>query len=180
MANEYLIHKWRLWFDALDVKKDGVLSREDVTEEEDKFAHLHHFGAEKRKDIIGKLDKWWDQYIFRGKSGPITVQEYIDMQNNDFKEDKEKYTKWAEECAKTIFDILDIEHDGTITQEEFLIAFRSAGHENVKLDKDFFNAYDPKDGKVTVKKMVDTWVTFLTSEDSSQPNIIKDAFEGGL
>jgi Ca2+-binding EF-hand superfamily protein len=126
------------------------------------------------------LDKWWDEFIFRKRPGPITEQEFVEMQHADYKADKGKYAKWVETSSKTIFDVLDINHDGMINEEEFLIAFRSSGHENVQLDKDFFNSYEPDNGKVPVKKMVDTWVTFVTCEDSSQKDIIKDAFEAGV
>ena len=99
------------------------------------------------------------------------------MQNDDYKADKEQYTKWVEACAKEVFDILDIDNDGMINEEELLIAHSSAGFDNSQQNKDLFNSFEPVNGKITVKKMVDTWVVFLTSEDSSQKDIIKDSFE---
>ena len=98
------------------------------------------------------------------------------MQNADYKADKEQYTKWAGACAKEVLDIVDIDNDGMINEEEFVIAYSTDGFDDSQ-NKDLFNYHEPVNGKVTIKKMVETWVIFLTSEDSSQKDILKDAFE---
>ncbi|XP_053373654.1 sarcoplasmic calcium-binding protein-like [Mercenaria mercenaria] len=180
MANDYLISKWRMWFKCLDVKHGGKIARTDEDEIDAKFAHLHHLEAEKKKDTMKQLDTWWDEYIFRQRPGPISEQDFVDMQNDDFKADKEKFKQRMVTCMKIIFDILNISHEGSMTEQEFVIAYRSAGHENIKLDTDFFNAYEPVNGKVSVQKMCDSWVQFTTCEDSSVKDIVKDAFEAGL
>lgn len=102
------------------------------------------------------------------------------MQNEDFKADKEKFKQRMITCMKTIFDILDISHEGSLTEQEYVIAFRSAGHENITLDTEFFNAYKPVDGKVPVKKICESWVQFTTCEDNSVPDIVRDAFQKGV
>jgi hypothetical protein len=140
--------------------------------------HLHHFGKEKKKDIIRKLDKWWDVFKFRGKPGPITEQEFVEKQNADYKKDKGKYAKGIKTLCKKMYDTIDNNNDGMINEEEVLNGLRLGGHERVQLSKDFFNSYEPENGNIPIKKIVDTWVTFLTCEDNSQKDIIKDALEG--
>ena len=54
------------------------------------------------------------------------------------------------------------------------------GHENVALDTKFFNAYNPKDGLVPLRQIVDSWIDFATSTDASKPSVVKTAFEGGV
>ncbi|XP_045169697.2 sarcoplasmic calcium-binding protein-like [Mercenaria mercenaria] len=180
MANDYLISKWRMWFKSLDVKHDGKIERTDENEVVVKFAHLHHLEAEKKKDIMKQLDTWWDEYVFRQGPGPISEQDFVDMQNDDFKADKEIFKQRMVTCMKTIFGIINISHDGLMTEQEFVIAFRSAGHENIKLDTDLFNAYGSVNGKVSVQKICDSWVHFTTCEDSSVKDIVKDAYEAGV
>ena len=40
------------------------------------------------------------------------------------------------------FDVIDTNKDRSISEEEFLIAFKAYGHENVALDTKFFNSYN--------------------------------------
>jgi hypothetical protein len=74
-----------------------------------------------------------------------------------------------------MYDTIDINSDGMINEEEFLNGLRLGGFESVQINKDFFNSYEPENGKIPITKIVDTWVTFLTCEDNSQKDIIKDA-----
>jgi hypothetical protein len=85
-----------------------------------------------------------------------------------------------EKCFDTFFDVIDTNKDRSISEDEFLIAFKAYGHENVALDTKFFKAYNPEDGLVPLKDIVASWVDFACSEDSSKPNVVKTAFESGV
>ncbi|WAQ93827.1 SCP-like protein [Mya arenaria] len=180
MANAFLVSKWKIWYNSLDVNHDGMISFEDV--EENKFSELHNLDAKQKKDVIENFEKWWNQYIFRKRKGEeISEKEFLDMLNNDFKTDKAKFLSEMEACFKTLFNVIDTNQDRSISEDEFLIAFKAYGHENVALDTKFFKSYNPdKDGLVPLMNIVNSWIQFTTSEDESKPDVVKAAFESGV
>ncbi|XP_052800266.1 sarcoplasmic calcium-binding protein-like isoform X2 [Mya arenaria] len=181
MANEFLMTKWRLWYQSLDVNHDKVISLDDVEESRKKFSELHHLSAEEKESTMKSIEQWWEKYIFRGSSGQeITQEQFLNRLNAEFKSNKEKFIKDKRDCFSTILGVIDINHDKFIDQDEFVLCFRAYGHENLTADTDFFNAYKPVDGKVPVKVIVDSWTDFLSSEDSSKESIEKKAFESGV
>nr|BAA25310.1 sarcoplasmic calcium-binding protein [Meretrix lusoria] len=180
MANEFLISKWKIWYKSLDVNHDGTISMADVEESRSKFSELHHLDAEKKDMVMKNFEKWWKEYIFRGKDGEISEQEFVDALNKDFTADKNKFIATMQSCFDILFDVIDTNKDRSISEEEFLIAFKAYGHENVALDTKFFKAYNPKDGLVPLKDIVTSWVDFATSTDASKPSVVKTAFETGV
>ncbi|XP_052800256.1 sarcoplasmic calcium-binding protein-like isoform X1 [Mya arenaria] len=182
MANAFLVSKWKIWYNSLDVNHDGMISFEDVEESRNKFSELHNLDAKQKKDVIENFEKWWNQYIFRKRKGEeISEKEFLDMLNNDFKTDKAKFLSEMEACFKTLFNVIDTNQDRSISEDEFLIAFKAYGHENVALDTKFFKSYNPdKDGLVPLMNIVNSWIQFTTSEDESKPDVVKAAFESGV
>ncbi|XP_052800280.1 sarcoplasmic calcium-binding protein-like [Mya arenaria] len=180
MANEFLVAKWKLWYKSLDVNHDGKISIEDVEESRSKFSDLHNLDADKAKTVQDNFTKWWNDFVFRGRTGEIEEAEFIDSLNKDFTTDKVKFIEGMTTCFNTFFDVIDTNKDRSISEDEFLIAFKAYGHENVVLDTKFFQAYNPKDGLVSLRQIVDSWIEFVTSEDASKGSIVKAAFESGV
>ncbi|KAH3706229.1 sarcoplasmic calcium-binding protein-like isoform X2 [Dreissena polymorpha] len=180
MANEFLLSKWKLWYKSLDVNHDGKISIEDVVESRSKFSDLHHLEGAKADQVKENFSKWWDEFVFRGNQGEISLDEFIGALSNDFVKDKSKFKAEMTRCFNIFFDVIDTNKDRSISEDEFLIAFKAYGHENVALDTKFFRAYNPKDGLVSLREIVDSWIDFVTSEDSSKESIVKKAFEGGV
>lgn len=135
--------------------------------------------GEEKKLVMDKFGKWWSEYILCGKT-EITEPEFIDVMNNAFKADKDKFMERMQTCMETISNIVDINNDGDISEEEFNIIMKAAGHSNMPLDKKFFENFNPVEGKVPIKVISDAWVHFVTSEDSSKPDLVKAALEFGV
>lgn len=180
MANEFLISKWKIWYKSLDVNHDGKISIEDVEESRSKFSDMHHLESAKGKSVEENFTKWWNEFIFRGQEGEIEIQQFIDNLNKDYTADKAAFVAQMDKCFNTFFDVIDTNKDRSISEEEFLIAFKAYGHENVALDTKFFKAYNPTDGLVPLRQIVDSWIEFVSSEDESKGSIVKTAFESGV
>jgi len=180
MANDYLVAKWKLWYKSLDVNHDGKISIEDVEESRSKFSDMHKLDAEKAKQVQENFTKWWNEFVFRGKTGEIEESEFVSALNDDFTKDKAKFVEEMTRCFNVFFDVIDTNKDRSISEEEFLIAFKAYGHENVALDTKFFQAYNPKDGLVSLREIVDSWIDFVTGEDAAKGSIVKTAFESGV
>ncbi|XP_045169642.2 sarcoplasmic calcium-binding protein-like [Mercenaria mercenaria] len=179
MANEHLKNKWRMWFGVIDAQHKHRLSHEDITEKENKFAIINHLDAEKRKQVMDTIDKLVNENVFYGKPGPISEDEFIDMQNEDFKADKESYIAKRRNYFTVLFQTMHLSGEG-VSEEEFVNAFRASGHENIALDKQFFQMYKPEDGLVPLSVLIDSWVQFTTCEDSSKLDIVKTGLESGI
>ena len=181
MANDYLIAKWKIWYKSLDVNHDGKISIEDVEESRDKFADLHKLDPEKGKMVRENFEKWWNEYIFRGKQGEISETEFVSALSNDYVKDKAAFRKHMDKCFDILFDVIDTNKDRSISEDEFLIAFKAYGHENVALDTKFFKAYNPTDGLVPLRQIVDSWICFVCDDAaSSAGEVVKKAFEAGV
>lgn len=180
MANEFLVAKWKIWYKSLDVNHDGMISIEDVEESRSKFADMHQLDTEIGKKVKENFAQWWNEFIFRGKTGEISVEEFVSTLNKDYSADKQKFSSEMSRCFNTFFDVIDTNKDRSISEEEFLIAFKAYGHENVALDTKFFAAYNPIDGLVPLRQIVDSWIEFATSDDASKQCIVKTAFENGV
>jgi len=180
MANDYMVAKWKLWYKSLDVNHDGKISIEDVEESRSKFSDLHQLDSEKSKLVQDNFTKWWNDFVFRGKTGEIEEAEFISALNTDYTADKAKFSEEMSKCFNVFFDVIDTNKDRSISEEEFLIAFKAYGHENVALDTKFFQAYKPVDGLVSLRQIVDSWIDFVVGEDASKGSIVKTAFESGV
>jgi len=180
MANEFLVAKWKIWYKSLDVNHDGKISIEDVEESRKKFTELSGLQGDQAKSVNVDMEGWWNQYIFRGQVGEISETQFVDALNKDYTSDKSKFCDTMNKCFNTLFDVIDTNKDRSISEDEFLIAFKAYGHENVALDTSFFKMYNPTDGLVPLRDIVDSWIDFACNCDSSKPSVVKKAFEAGV
>lgn len=125
-------------------------------------------------------DELWDDIVFHGTPGPITEQAFVDAHNNAFKTDKAKFVENMQNCYTRLVDLIDISGEGSVTLQEMINAFKSIHHENIAIDKKFFESYNPVDGKIPSKIFVDSWVQFVTCEDSSKRDLVKEALDAGI
>ncbi|XP_045169138.2 sarcoplasmic calcium-binding protein-like [Mercenaria mercenaria] len=179
MANDYLKRKWGMWFKVIDGQQKHRISHEDMTDIENKFAILSHMDAEQRKRMQEILDNLVNENVFYGKPGPVSKDEFIEMQNEDFKTDKDNYIAKRRHYFTVLFETMNVSGNG-ITEEEFVNTFRSVGHENISLIKQFFHSYNPEEGVLPLSILINSWVQFTTCEDSSKPDIVKAGLESGV
>jgi len=93
------------------------------------------------------VEKWWKDFIFRrqdvSKDTEKSEAQFVDMLNGELKKDKAAFKKGIEDCFSVIFDVMDTNRDRSISEDEFVIAVKAYGHENIALDTKFFNAFNP-------------------------------------
>jgi hypothetical protein len=100
--------------------------------------------------------------------------------SNKWKTNKKVFVKRMYTCNDMIGNIVVTNNDGSITKEEFSVILKSGGHNNNPMDENFFEDYHPIDGKVPIRVMADSWVTLLTCDDSTKPDLVKSAIEFGV
>ncbi|XP_060597515.1 sarcoplasmic calcium-binding protein-like [Ruditapes philippinarum] len=180
MANEYLQYKWRLWFQAVDVRQDGKIHLEDKLEEGERFAESHLFDLKQKKKLQQNLKLMYKDYIFRGKRSAITEQEFVDMNSKDFQANQKAFGEKMQKCGDVIYSIYDINGKCFLTEDEFVFAATSGTYEYIDQVKAIFRGEKQVNGKVPIKVLTQAWVLFSTSEDSSKLDIIKLGLESSL
>lgn len=119
---------------------------------------------------MDNFTKWWNDYIFCGKTGDISEADFLNTMKAEYKVDKKKFQEKMAKCMDSIFDVIDTNKDRSISLEEFNISFQAYGQEKIAGDDKFFNAFNPKDGLVPLRDLSEAWVDFLTNDDSSKAN----------
>ena len=138
---------------------------------------MAHLEGERKEEVLTTSHRLWNNFIFRGKPGPITEQDFIDMTNQDYKTDKAKFVENIRKDCVDDVSCFDFKKQGFITEEDFLMGCKAAGMENEQWNKTFFNTFKPVDGKIGVDVMVDAWVKFLTEEDSSKEDLVMETLQ---
>ena len=169
-----------IWWENQSPKQIYITKRNGFSILRDTFASLSHIDDERRKEFQVNLDKLWEECVFRGRSDPINEQEFVDMNIRDYNANKEKFVEEKRNLYTALFDLIDVSREGSVSKEEYVNIIKACGHNNLPLMEQFFNNFNPVDGKVASSVLVESWVQFTSSDDSSKKDIVKDALEGGV
>lgn len=180
MANDYLKYKWRLWFRAIDAKREGKIHMEDKREEGERFLETSLLDERQRTRVQEYLNRMYSDYVFRGKHGHLTEQEFVDMHDRDFKANSHAFIDKMRTCGDLIYGIYDVNGKGALTEEEFITAVTIGSNEHVEQVKAIFHSYNPFGGEISIRVLTEAWVHFSTSEDSSKLDIIKLGLESAV
>ena len=177
---EYLYKKWTMWYRSLDVNHDGGISFDDVEECRKKFVELNNLPDEKAKEINSDVEKWWTTYILPNKGATLTLEEFLDKLTKEYTTDKAAFVGRMNTCFSTLFNVFDTNKDKDISVEEMIVAFKAFGHDNEKIVRHNFTQMEPADDTVPLEKVVKAWVQFVTCDDPSKKDIVRDSFEEGI
>ncbi|XP_060552290.1 sarcoplasmic calcium-binding protein-like isoform X2 [Ruditapes philippinarum] len=177
MANEYLIRKWRVWFKSVDREHTGQLTQKDEKRTEETFLKLGHLEGEEKEKAIKTSQSQWDQFVFHGKSGPVTEAEFIESTNKSFMADKKQFEDIMRKACTENATVIDPEGKGYLTEEEYTNIYKAFGFNHDEWLKSFFNVFDNGDGKAHTDSIVDAWVHLLTSEDDSKADMLLETLE---
>jgi Ca2+-binding EF-hand superfamily protein len=169
-----------MWYKSLDVNHDGKISLEDVEESRQKFTELHHLLGDKADSVRADMQKWWTTYILPANGGEVSEEQFLARLSAGYNKDKAAFKAEMQKCFDVMFDVIDTNKDRSIELSEFIFAFKAFGHENEDLVTKAFKLFDAKDGLVPLRDLVTAWVQFVTDEDSSKRDCVREAFESGV
>ncbi|XP_062619305.1 sarcoplasmic calcium-binding protein-like isoform X2 [Saccostrea cucullata] len=175
---DYLTKKWKMWYKSLDVNHDGKISLEDVEESRNKFTELHHLLGDKADSVKTDMQNWWTTYILNGKDQEISEEQFISNLTTAYNKDKAAFKDQMQKCFDVMFDVIDTNKDRSIELNEFIFAFKAFGHENEELVTKAFKLFNNE--LVPLRDIVTAWVQFVTEEDSSKRDVVREAFESGV
>lgn len=143
----------------------------------DRFLEVNYFDERQRRKIYESLNRIYNDYVFRGKHGQLTEEEFVIMHERDFKADKDAFKEKMRICGELIYGICDFTGKGSLTEEEFVHAVTLGNMEHLEKVKAIFYSYNPFGGDISVKILIEAWVQFSTCEDNTKQDIIKDGLE---
>lgn len=161
------------FFNVLDYNGDGVLEREDFVAVADRLSDLRGYkeDASKREAVREEILRMWTNA--QSLSGTedeeqLTLEDWLAHEQEVIESDV-LINSYIQGLARAIFDTLDEDNDGVISEEEYLNFFRSfRGDEGdgtaafQKLDVD-------GKGYLTRKEFLDVVTEFHLSDDPEAP-----------
>ena len=146
----------------------------------EKFEDLEHIEGEKRKAMSAAIERWWSEFIFQGRNKKMDVDHFVDMLNKEYSEDKAKFKKFMMLASKTYFEMVDLDHDGFYTKQQYIDLWVSYGHDDLDHLQIIANESSNARGMVPVDAQVREWFDFVTSEDRSKALICQHALAIGV
>ena len=186
--------KIRKWFQLIDLKKNGYITKQDFLEMSEAFKKEFNLSEKKSQSI-----KMWfgDQYevlVKRGKevtaqganggiskdttptlmeverkmreNGRVSEDETVTALKEVLSINKNLYLENFKPLVGSFFDAFDVSDSGYITTETFQRGMKCFGMTNMEAADMMFHAMDTeKEGKFDKERYVGHWVDYLT-EDS--------------
>ena len=135
----FLQRKWKTWFKAQDVNRNGYLSFEDFEEMGKRFVEYGKLDEKKGKEITKQLIDLLIHYGIKGSGDKMTCDQFVAYQL------KLRENPRVKELIKSnmgmMFDVVDTDGDGTISRKEFQVFFKCLGIDEA-LAKSSFDGID--------------------------------------
>jgi hypothetical protein len=177
LLSEYHRKKLLHHFRCLDADNSGSIGKEDAEIFAARFAALHNAepGSEIHKDLLSKWLYIWENFWSKADSdgdGKVTQEEFCQgiekgVSNPDYKDP----------LIETLFDFVDLDSDGHISQEEhrlFFSVFELDAEESALV----FSKLDiNQDGILSKKEFVSAKREFLTEKE---PGAVGNWFWGSV
>lgn len=117
------------YFNVLDYNGDGILEKQDFVNVADRLAELRGYeeGSSRHTAVRQEILRMWtNARALSGKEGKaqITLEDWLAHEEKVI-DSNVLIHSYVQGIARAIFDILDEDNDGVISEEEYLKFFRS-------------------------------------------------------
>lgn len=169
MFSDFQKRKLTRYFQFYDIDKNGYIERDDYMLFAQRLAHVRnwHEGSIQYQMLVGRFHAEWDLLrSFADMSGDarISLDEWFSYHRHLYLFDK-KFQVGEDDIIGAIFETLDMNGDGFITENEF-IQFYSIYNMDAQLAKTVFNNLDEnEDGVLTRKEIAKLYRQFAHGDD---------------
>lgn len=177
---EFLQNKWAVWFRTLDLKKEGLITRENAEISKKNFLESFHFSPKHANEIAEIINMFWQIYIFKfhdmGPTGVLDEKTFVDNLTREYLADREEFAAFFRRAFKLVFVAIDVNSDGKLSFDEFNAAMKAFEHRDDVITKKIFQSYCPNaDGLASIATVVEMWADIVIGEkQDSQNEIVKD------
>jgi Ca2+-binding EF-hand superfamily protein len=161
------------YFNVLDYNGDGVLEKQDFVNVADRLSEMRGYEEDSSKRTAVRqeiLRMWTNARALSGKEGKaqITLDDWLAHEQKVL-DSSVLIHSYVQGIARAIFDILDGDNDGVISEQEYLQFFRSF-RGDVDDGELAFQKLDQKDqGYLTRQQFLDAVTEFHLSDDPDAP-----------
>jgi Ca2+-binding EF-hand superfamily protein len=157
------------YFDVLDYNDDGVLEKQDFVDIADRLAEMRDYdeGSSRHTAVRQEILRMWtNARALSGKEGKaeITLEDWLAHEQKVIDSNVLVHS-YVQGIARAIFDILDANNDGVISEDEYLKFFRSFKGDAEDGEIAFQKLDDEDKGYLTRQEFLDAVTEFHLSDD---------------
>lgn len=170
------------YFNVLDVDGDGHVEKQDFLDVADRLAGMRGYdeGSSKHSNVRRELLRMWTNA--RALSGAeykthITLEDWL-AHEREVLDSNVLIHSYVQGIAQVIFDILDADSDGVISQDEYRTFFRAFRDDADEADRAFQKLDVEGTGSLTRETFLELVTEFHLSDDPDAPgNWLFGAYE---
>lgn len=157
------------YFNVLDYNDDGILEKQDFVNVADRLADLRGYeeGSSRHTAVRQEILRMWtNARALSGKEGKakITLDDWLAHEEKVI-DSNVLIHSYVQGIARAIFDILDADNDGVISEEEYLKFFRSFRGDVEDGELAFEKLDQDGNGHLTRKEFLEAVTEFHLSDD---------------
>ena len=112
---------------------------------------------------------FWDSMFVHGQD-KMEPDEFVEKMAHEYEDNQEVFGKRMYQILAECIDLFDVDNDGLISENEYIVAMRSWGID--KLDADFIGYFEQfKPGYIAKALFRDAWVAYFTNNDSAKVDV---------
>lgn len=162
--SSFLLKKWRNSFKFLDLTKDGLLTGEDYRAIAD-FISTKTGASE--EEFAKMREEWlkWHRLLQPEPSVTPDLEHYI-QGCVDLYKDSANYRNMLTAWAGTLFDMMDLDGNGTISSEELKTFYEAVGiRDEMTISRIFQDIDKNKDNKIQREEFVSDMIDYFMGDD---------------
>lgn len=165
------VRKMTTYFNALDIDKDGFLSKDDFIKMSNCFTKNENASAERSKQLTDEFVNIWRLYM-QAAGGENQKGLTRSILEDSIKQQMAapELTKEFETILRNLFDIMHVKIPGYLQEDEHRRFFVNLGILDTSFAKQTFAALDTNhDGKLSFEDFLAGYVDFMFSQDENSP-----------
>ena len=161
------------YFNVLDYNNDGTLEKQDFVNVADRLAEMRGYeeGSSKHTAVRQEILRMWtNARALSGKEGKtqITLDDWLAHEQKVL-DSNVLIHSYVQGIARAIFDILDADNDGVISEDEYMKFFRSFRGDDEDAEIAFQKLDEDEKGYLTRQEFLEAVTEFHLSDDPDAP-----------
>ena len=157
------------YFNVLDYNGDGVLEKQDFLNVADRIAEMRNYEEDSSRHSAVRqeiLRMWTNARALSGEEdkAEITLEDWLAHEEKVLDSDV-LIRSYVQGIARAIFDVLDADSDGVISEDEYLMFFRAFGGDPDEGRRAFEMLDAEGKGYLTRKSFLEAVTQFHLSDD---------------
>ncbi|XP_064611742.1 sarcoplasmic calcium-binding protein-like [Liolophura sinensis] len=168
---EFLQEKWRVWFNLLDINRDGVLTSSDWNTGAETLIKENNLKPEQAEIARENFENLGIKLLGDGhlkKKGKAEKHELVDNLTAFYKESSNKAYQYIHDIALHLFMLTDVDCNSVVSRKEFTAICKSLGIQSDSAAAFYETLKHADCERVPVEAAVNWWVDVFFGTDRDQ------------